>query len=219
MTTIDRERSATGAQSLAIIKRMTGYYYGAYLSRTPFRATEHPVVEFDVMLMPGCQTGVMFPINARFYVAELCGFCEGHRLGRIAGVADDGRWRHVRFDLAELMRGRGLDPATRIPYIATRKTGQTPPDAWALIDNFQLHSGRSRKVRLMWKPAPGDQVEGYSFVLDRQGATVPDEKPEGAMTETTLKDLAPGRWRFHVSAVDAEGRWGPPAHFEIEVRE
>jgi len=180
------------------------------------------VVEFDVMMMPGGHGALMFPINLAFHVVTLNGMARDHLLGAVTGVADDGKWHHVRFDLAKMMASTGLDAGVTIPYIATRRTDESGIDSWIFFDNFQLHSGRSRKVRLMWKPAAGDPVpvpvKGYSFALDRSARTEPDTKPEGAATSRTYENLEPGRWYFHVRAVDREGRWGGTAHFEIEVR-
>jgi len=218
MTTPDRFHSATGEHSLAIVKRKPGNYLGAYISRTPFRASEHPVVEFDVMMKPGGRGAVMFPINRRFYVVELYGRAHDHLLGRADGITDDGRWHHVRFDLARLMTAAGLDPTVTIPYVATRKTEESGIDSWIYIDNFQMHSERSRNVRVMWKPGERRRVKGYSFVLDRARDTEPDTEAEGPATEKTCRDLEPGRWFFHVRAVDAEARWGKTAHFGFEVR-
>ena len=218
MTTLDRFRSATGARSLAIVKRKPGNYLGAYISRTPFTARERPVVELDVMMMPGGHGALMFPINLAFHVVTLNGTARDPLLGTATGVVDDGKWHHVRFDLAKMMASAGMDAGVTIPYIATRRTDASGIDSWTFIDNFQLHSGRSRKIRLMWKPAAGGRVEGYSFALDRDARTEPDAKPEGAATSRIYENLEPGKWYFHVRAVDDEGRWGDTAHFEIEVR-
>jgi hypothetical protein len=92
------------------------------------------------------------------------------------------------------------------------------PDGAILIDDFVLYSSASSDARFTWAPPPdASGITGYSWVLDQQDETVPDEVPEGDASEAEFGDLASGHWCFHVRARDAAGNWGPPAHVPFDV--
>lgn len=61
-------------------------------------------------------------------------------------------------------------------------------------------------------------ISGYSRVLDREPATVPDTTSEGTGTSwTSPQSLADGVWYFHVRARDGAGNWGAATHRAVHV--
>lgn len=59
-------------------------------------------------------------------------------------------------------------------------------------------------------------VNGFSFSLDTEPSTVPDETSEGLMTATGYEGLSDGLHYFHIRA-SKQGVWGPTSHFLIRI--
>jgi len=70
-----------------------------------------------------------------------------------------------------------------------------------------------------WSPLPDTSgISGYSYLLDREALTTPDEVLDTYSTYKSYHDLQEGLWYFHVRCVDRAGNWGPASHFRIAVR-
>lgn len=59
-------------------------------------------------------------------------------------------------------------------------------------------------------------VTQYSWVLDHEPETVPDDTIESSGNTTEFSDLADGIWYFHLKAGNSAG-WGNTAHYQIQV--
>jgi hypothetical protein len=66
-----------------------------------------------------------------------------------------------------------------------------------------------------WKAADATGITDYSYALDADPTTVPDETGEGVGTTTTLRGTQTGLWFFHLRAKDGAGHWGPPQHYAL----
>ena len=67
---------------------------------------------------------------------------------------------------------------------------------------------------ITWEKDPG--VSAFSFILDSQPFTVPENN---SMTEDTIKSyesLNDGLWYFHIKALK-NGAWGATTHFSIRI--
>jgi len=58
-------------------------------------------------------------------------------------------------------------------------------------------------------------IEGYSYVLDQVGTTVPDETIDTTETTVSFTNVPIGVWYFHIRAKDKAGNWGETAHYKI----
>lgn len=77
---------------------------------------------------------------------------------------------------------------------------------------------RATTAHFEWGTAEdGSAATGYSWVLDRNPDTVPDESVDGEQASATFSRLAGGTWYFHVRAVDVTGRWGETVHVPIRL--
>jgi hypothetical protein len=68
---------------------------------------------------------------------------------------------------------------------------------------------------LRWAPE-GTDVQGYSYVLDDQPITIPDDISEGLRNGIAYRNLADGRYYFHIKALRA-GAWGGTTHFALNI--
>ena len=59
-------------------------------------------------------------------------------------------------------------------------------------------------------------TEGYSYVLDKEFVTVPDNVSEGLKNIVLYKNLSDGRYYFHIKAIRG-GVWGGVTHFAINI--
>ena len=60
-------------------------------------------------------------------------------------------------------------------------------------------------------------VSGYSFMVDRNPASIPDAISEGPSNTVLYNDLANGTWYVHVRAVDTYGNWSQARHFRVNI--
>lgn len=90
----------------------------------------------------------------------------------------------------------------------------------------QSHWYANSTVVLRWEADP--EVDGYSYVLDSEPVTQPDNISEGVQNEIAYKNLGDGIHYFHIKAL-RDGTWGgvtnfalnidvePPAQFPIKI--
>ena len=69
-------------------------------------------------------------------------------------------------------------------------------------------------VALSW--SEGAKVQGYSYVLNKEPVTIPDDISEGAENGVRYRDVADGKHYFHLKAL-REGVWGGITHFIVQV--
>jgi hypothetical protein len=61
-----------------------------------------------------------------------------------------------------------------------------------------------------------ENVDGYSYILDGQPFTIPDDISEGKRNGVTYRNLADGTYYFHIKAL-RDGAWGGVTHFAINI--
>ncbi|MBI4778014.1 hypothetical protein HY792_03730, partial [Candidatus Desantisbacteria bacterium] len=61
-------------------------------------------------------------------------------------------------------------------------------------------------------------LTGYSYLIDQNPSTIPDDSIEGTNTAYTYNvPLADGTYYFHVKAGDSAGNWSNASHYRIQV--
>ena len=93
-----------------------------------------------------------------------------------------------------------------------------PPPAGPVVAS-ETHPDQTRwytpkSVSLRW--SNGEEVEAYSYVLDQQPLTTPDDIAEGLQNSIRYSDLADGTHYFHIKAL-RDGNWGGVTHFAINI--
>ncbi|MCK5161726.1 MAG: hypothetical protein KAQ99_09160, partial [Candidatus Aureabacteria bacterium] len=80
------------------------------------------------------------------------------------------------------------------------------------------HNLTFNKVTFMWKAEDANSIADYSFILDQNPETIPDDEGTGLIT-SKIYDLAIGTYYFHVRAKDRPGNWSETTHYEITISE
>ena len=62
-----------------------------------------------------------------------------------------------------------------------------------------------------------DTAAGYSYKLDTDPTTIPDDTIDTSATTKTFTDLQDGTWYFHIKALDKSGNAGPASTYKILV--
>ncbi|MFC1717927.1 hypothetical protein ACFL6S_29975 [Candidatus Poribacteria bacterium] len=94
-----------------------------------------------------------------------------------------------------------------------------PPAPQIVSDTHRSSEWTSRNdVRLSWDIAPGPSgIAGYSYLLDQDRSSVPEEIITDGATSIGYSDLSDGRWYFHCRATSGTGLWGATSHYEIRI--
>jgi len=73
-------------------------------------------------------------------------------------------------------------------------------------------------VTLTWTPAlPSIGILGYSYLLDNDPETEPDDLLQGTHTSTTYTNLANAAYWFHIKEKDKAGFWSQTGHFKVTI--
>lgn len=94
-----------------------------------------------------------------------------------------------------------LPPPTAAPAI----TSQTHPDQ----DKWYKNSNPA----LSWS----GNGSNFSYTLDQNSDTTPDQVSEGSATSKTYDSLADGTWYFHVIVKGSSGTWSSSSHYRIQI--
>lgn len=62
-----------------------------------------------------------------------------------------------------------------------------------------------------------DDVSGFSYILDREPVTVPDDAAESVVPRIKYTNIEDGVWFFHIKAFSTDGTWGGTSHYQILV--
>jgi hypothetical protein len=73
-------------------------------------------------------------------------------------------------------------------------------------------------IALEWQPCkPGCGLLGYSYLMDQECCTVPDDQVEGTHTSVNYRNQPDGIYWFHVRVMDKMGYWSATSHFLIKI--
>lgn len=107
---------------------------------------------------------------------------------------------------AQTSLGRATYTITPRPPAGVRVFSATHP--------FETNWYQERNVAIGWDQDP--LVDGFSYSLDTEPSTVPDEVSEGLATAANFTGLVDGLHYFHIRA-SKQGVWGPTTHFLVRV--
>jgi hypothetical protein len=86
------------------------------------------------------------------------------------------------------------------------------------LDNFTIYSRQDSTPSFEWQEPPDvSGIEGYSWVFDQVENTVPPERVRTRQNQAHLQAVTPGKWWFHVRAVDHAGNWSKAGRTWIVV--
>jgi len=105
--------------------------------------------------------------------------------------------------------------SSRSPATFTLKA--TPPAGPVVTSDTHPDSNtwyKQSSVSLSWEK--GDKVTDFSYEIDQDPATVPDETSEGAETSKSYENVPDGLNYFHLRA-KGQGGWGGTTHFLVRI--
>lgn len=73
---------------------------------------------------------------------------------------------------------------------------------------------KERDIILSWAWQPN--IVGYSYLLDRESTTIPDDIIDDLATSVAYSNVAEGIWYFHLKAKTGTG-WSDTSHFRIRI--
>jgi len=214
---IDPAEKASGSGSLKVTYR-EGKAMRVVAHQTPFDAAQIPYLAFDYCVPAGVQIDIAFVVNGS---TVLVGFTDNETgaVSRLPGIIADGKWHRVeKFDISAAARQvvgnvRALN-VSRVVF-GDFNSIETPLGSSFWIDNLTAYRPGSGPASLSWRATDPTGVDGYSYVVDDQPGTIPDEQPEGLGRQTAV-EVPGGSFRFfHIRARDGAGHWGPTTHFCI----
>ncbi len=141
-------------------------------------------------------------------------------LGKLPRPVRDSRWHRLEVDLRAL-RARFPTSADGNMQEIQKLLGLFHNQKGADLDNFVLASPYGRNPEFIWEaPVAASGVNGYSWKLDSERATVPPERVTGTTTRARFRRLEPGTYYLHLRARSGAGLWGDTTHsrFQIERR-
>ena len=66
-------------------------------------------------------------------------------------------------------------------------------------------------------PEDPSGIEGYSYVSDQSGSTIPDKTIDTTGNSKSYTDVADGIWYFHIRAKDNTKNWGSADHYRVKI--
>ena len=87
--------------------------------------------------------------------------------------------------------------------------------ASAWFDSFVIGQIGKYPPVMRWRATDATGIKGYSYMLDRDPASTPDEAAEGVDIAKSYGAMEPGLWFFHIRAQDGAGNWGPTTSYAL----
>jgi hypothetical protein len=112
--------------------------------------------------------------------------------------------------------GFGTDLLTQFDQ-ATFTIVPTPPGGIKVFSEthpFDDHWYNNNSPVLNWESDPA--FTGYSFILDNEPFTIPDNTVDSTSTVTSYQNLSDGIWYFHIKA-QKNKIWGATTHFLFRI--
>lgn len=106
-----------------------------------------------------------------------------------------------------------------VTYSVVNPPPPPPPAPSLVMLSSSTHANqdlwyKSTEATINWNKEEG--VTGFSYLLDKEPSTNPDNTKDTDETSLTLSELPEGRNYFHIRAQNDVG-WGDPSHFAINI--
>lgn len=213
---IDKTTAASGSCSVKLTNQVAGGHMQACISRTAYDCEKYPVVSFDYRLPAETKLALSAYFHGKWYAITL-NDAATDVVGRVPGIIADDKWRHASVDLTPLLRRQEPNGSLVVDYliIGDRNTMDNAAGACAWFDNLSIGMVGKYPPVLRWRATDTTGVKGFSYVLDQDASTVPDETSEGTEVAKSFDAMKAGLWWFHIRAQDGAGNWGPPTTYEL----
>jgi flagellar hook assembly protein FlgD len=239
--TVTRSTDAafSGSYAAKMVNMEAGGDFANYIRSSGFDARQYSVVSFDYKISQGIKVNLVAFVNGMWKEIVFTDdpktvetFDEDiyRTIGSIKNVVADNTWHHAEFNLYNMLKNDDPDQAEYIveelffadynlpSWMELIMGDENPQGATYYIDNLIITEGGKSNNDPIFTWNPNDLgVVAYSYVLDQNPETVPDETSEGVANSVSYNDVADGTWYFHVRSLDGGGNWGPANHYQIMI--
>ncbi|MDQ5952141.1 MAG: hypothetical protein QG626_268 [Patescibacteria group bacterium] len=119
---------------------------------------------------------------------------------------------------SQILANDGLGTAAQASFGRATYTITPKPPAGARVFSpthpFETNWYKERNTVIGWDQDPA--VDGFSFSLNTEPSSIPDEISEGTGTVANFEGLTDGLHYFHIRA-SKQGVWGPTTHFLLRI--
>jgi hypothetical protein len=213
---LDSTTAASGKNSLKLTNQTAGGHMQATVTRTAYDVEKYPVVSFDYKIPAATKLAFSVFVRDKWYAITL-NDAATDVIGRVPGIVADDKWRHASVDLMPLLRRQQANGPLLVEniVIGDRNTMDNAAGANAWFDNFVIGQVGKYPPVLRWRATDTTGIKAFSYVLDQNAATVPDETSEGMEVAKSFDAMNGGVWWFHIRAQDGAGNWGPATTYAV----
>ncbi|MEN6400890.1 MAG: hypothetical protein ABFD94_03005, partial [Armatimonadia bacterium] len=213
---IDTTTARNGKGSLKLTNQKAGGHMQATITTEAYDCEKYPVIAFDYRIPPATKLAFSVLLGGKWHAITL-NDAATDVIGRVPGIIADNQWRHAAVELMPMLRRQQAQDALIVQQIiiGDRNTMDNAAGATAWFDNFIIGQVGKYPPVLRWRATDTTGIKGFSFALDQEPATVPDETPEGTEVAKSFDTMAPGVWYFHIRSQDGAGNWGPPTTYGL----
>ncbi len=208
---------ATGDGCLSIRKIGEGRRFVAFRPLGNVRLAAYPIVSFDCRIMPGVRIDFLLRGQQDWRAVRLTGAADAPALGHAEGAEADGTWRHVTFNLGDMLTAAGITgEAAAFDRIAFGERGgrTNPVEAQFYIDNFALVEAGGPVPLVSASAVDVTGIGALEIGFDRDALGAPSRGAPPAHDRIPLGGVdAPGLWYIHARARDGAGNWGRTVHY------
>ena len=216
---------------------------GVWCRRTPYAASQFPVLGFDYRMMPGARADLAITPGGRWRGPLGVALNDDHpcypRMGKVCNFRADYTWRHAEARLGMMLARACRETSEHVvnavsiidvdcPDFMRRTFGSQGGNYLAYsIDNFRvLAYSQERNAVFEFRAADHNGIAAYSYALDHRANTQPDETPEiilrpvgpenaGNGPHHRKETLTSDTWQRARYSNLEDGRW----HFHVRAQD
>ena len=233
------ETASSGNYSIKIVNTEDGGDFANYVRTGSFDARQYPMISFDYKIPEDVKINLIAYVNGMWKeivftddpkTVETFGDDLYRTIGYIDHVVADNTWQYAKFNLYNMLRNDDPDQEEYIveelffadynlpSWMEFIMGEENAEGATYYIDNFIIsEGGKSNNDPVFEWSANDSSVVEYSYALDQNPGTIPDQISEGSVNTASFSDIVDGAWYFHVRSLDGGGNWGPANHYRIKV--
>jgi hypothetical protein len=212
---LDSTTAASGNASVKLTGQRPGGTLAAIVYNGNFSAEQYPYLTFDYKIPDGVKLDVAVMMDGRWRWIVLTGQSQSN-FGSFENVVADNTWQHATFNLgAALRRQKRQGPLTVTQIMVSNPSGGNAEGAVANFDNFFVGNTGNRSPIMRWAATDTTGIQAYSYILDQNPFTMPEETSLGQATAKQFERPEPGLWYFHLRAQDGAGNWGPTTTYTL----
>jgi hypothetical protein len=207
---------SSGKYCVKLTNQQANGSMAATICDEPIDLARYPIVAFDYKITPDVHLDLMVKIGDQWYAVAFTDDPAGAAY-RVPLVRADGKWHSASFDLATALRRQDKTGRLKVSEISLtdRERMDNAAGAVACFDNFFIGRVGAAAPALTWTAVDATGVTGYSYTLDQQPDTAPEEKIVGQRPNVRFDRTSGGVWFFHLRARDGAGNWSAPAHYAL----